>query len=171
MEKLQLHHNFTTWRHHQFFWCCFVSHVKFSYWSRLHVNIITCSGVMIIFFCKRLTRNPEIGNTSIWVLPNIWRLKQVRDTKFGLNVSNKMLLNAATCQGYSFYHFWAIKVKLPPTQIRVKPWKYFAIAAFCNSYIFTQTQHLPFISAIAFFSWHINHLLKSHRDSWMHAAE
>ena len=35
-------------------------------------------------------------------LPNIWRLGRVRDTKFGPNVSNKMLLNAAKCQGYSF---------------------------------------------------------------------
>ena len=47
------------------------------------------------------------------------------DTKFGTNVSNRMLLNAAKFQGYSFYRFWVIKgkptrgVKLPPTQIRV----------------------------------------------------
>ena len=39
-----------------------------------------------------------------------------------------MLLNAAKCQGYSFYCFWVIKGKptgggdspLPPTQIKVK---------------------------------------------------
>ena len=36
------------------------------------------------------------------VLPNIWRLEWVRDTKFGMDVSKKMLLNAAKCQGYSF---------------------------------------------------------------------
>ena len=41
----------------------------------------------------------------VWVLPNIWRLEQVRDTKFGMNVSKKTLLNAAKCQGYNFYHF------------------------------------------------------------------
>ena len=29
----------------------------------------------------------------------MWRLGQVEDTKFGTNVSNKMLLNAAKCQG------------------------------------------------------------------------
>ena len=28
---------------------------------------------------------------------------RVKDTKFGTNVSNKMLLSAAKCQGYSFY--------------------------------------------------------------------
>ena len=59
----------------------------------------------------------------------IWRLEQVRDTTFGTNVSNKMLLNAAKYQGYSFYRFWVIEgkptggrgVKLPPptNQIRV----------------------------------------------------
>ena len=68
----------------------------------------------------------EIGNTTVWVLLNIWRLGQVSDNKFGINVSNKILLNAAKCQGYSSYHFWVIQgkptgmgVKLPPTQIRV----------------------------------------------------
>ena len=55
---------------------------------------------------------------SLWVLPNIWRLGQVKDTKFGKSVSNKMLLNTAKCQGYSFYRFWVIKGS--STQIRVK---------------------------------------------------
>ena len=31
------------------------------------------------------------------------------DTKFGMNVSHRMLLNAAKFQGYSFYRFWVIK--------------------------------------------------------------
>ena len=54
---------------------------------------------------------PEIGNTTIWFLPNIWRLGRVRDTKFGINVSNEMLLNVAKCQGFSFDRFWVIKGK------------------------------------------------------------
>ena len=59
-----------------------------------------------------LKRNLEIGNTSVWVLSNIWRLGRVRNTKFGTNVSNKMLLNAAKCQGYSFFFcFRVIKGK------------------------------------------------------------
>lgn len=37
--------------------------------------------------------NLEIGNTPAWVLPNIWRLGQVRDTKLGTNVSNEILLD------------------------------------------------------------------------------
>ena len=53
-----------------FFWRCFVSLVKFSYWSKFHVNIITGSGIMIIFFYKGLTRNPEIGNNRL-NFPNI----------------------------------------------------------------------------------------------------
>ena len=113
-----------------FFGRFFVSLVKFAYWSKFHLNIIAGSRVMINFFYEGLTRNLEIGNTPIWVLPNIWRLGQGRETKFGTNVSSKMLLNSTKCQGYSLYHFWVIKrkptvgggVKLPPspTQIRVK---------------------------------------------------
>ena len=63
-----------------------------------------------------------------WVLPNIWRLGWVRDTRFGTNLSNEMLLNAAKCQGYSFYRFWVIRENqqmeggrgkiTPPTKIR-----------------------------------------------------
>ena len=64
---------------------------------------------MTIFFYKELTKNPEIGNTLVWVLPNIWRLGQVRDTKFATNVSSEKLLNAAKCQYYSFYRFWDFK--------------------------------------------------------------
>ena len=107
-EKWKWYHNLLIWGHHQIFWHWFVSHVNSSYWSKFHVNVITGSGVITIFFYKRLTRNLEIGNNPIWVLPNIWRLRQVMDTKFGKNVSNEMLLNAAKCQGYSFCRFWVI---------------------------------------------------------------
>ena len=63
---------------------------------------------MIIFFYKGLTWNSEIGNTPVWVLPNTWRLGEVGDAKFNMDVSNEMLLNGAKCQSYSFYHFWII---------------------------------------------------------------
>ena len=53
--------------------------------------------------------HPEIENTP--VLPNIWRMRQVSDTKFGKNVSNQMLLNTTKFQGYSFYGFLDIKRK------------------------------------------------------------
>ena len=55
-----------------FFWRCFASRVKFSYWSKFHVNIIIGSRVGTIFFHKGLRRNPEIGNTPIWVCPIDW---------------------------------------------------------------------------------------------------
>ena len=116
--KMTMTSQFLTWSHRQvfdlflFFWrICVFSPVKFSYWFRFYVNTITGSGFMTIFFFKRLIRNPEIGNTPVWVLPNIWRLGWVRDTILGTNVSNKLLLNAAKCQGYSFYRFWVIKGK------------------------------------------------------------
>ena len=61
--------------------------VKFSYWSKFHANIITASGVITILVYKGLTRNLEIENTPVWVLPNIWRLGQVRATNFWTNIS------------------------------------------------------------------------------------
>ena len=93
------------------FWRGFVSLVKFSYLSKFHVNIGTGSGILAIFFYKGLTRNPEIENTPVWVLPNIWRVGWFMDTKFVANVSNKILRNAAKFQGYRFYRFWVIKGK------------------------------------------------------------
>ena len=95
----------TICRHDVIFqFCCyfFVSLVNFSYWSKFHLNIITGSAVLTIYFYKELTRNLEILTSSVWVLLNIRRLERVGDTKFGKDVSNKMLLNDAKCQGYSF---------------------------------------------------------------------
>ena len=98
------------------FWRCFTSLMKFSYWSKFHVNIITGSGFMIVFFYKGLTRNPEIRNTLLWVLPNFWRPGQVgdRDAKFCTNVSNKMLLNAVKCQSCILSkNQWGVKLLKP----------------------------------------------------------
>ena len=116
-KNLKNDNDFTIFRHDvnvKIFWGCFISLVKFSYWYKFHVNIVSGSGIMTIFFYKELTRNPEIGNTHVWVFPNIWRLWRVMGTKFGTNVSNRMLLNAAKLQGYSFYRFWVIFELLPP---------------------------------------------------------
>ena len=41
-------------------------------------------------------------------MTNIWRLGQVRDAKFGMNFSNKILLNVTKYQVYSFYCYWVI---------------------------------------------------------------
>ena len=95
-----------------FFWRrYFVFLVKFSYCSKFHINIITGSGVMTIDYYKGLTKNPKIRNTPVWVLRNIWILENIRNTRFGSDVPNKILLNAAKFQGYSFYYFWVIKGK------------------------------------------------------------
>ena len=44
---------------------------------------------LAIFIYKGLDRHTEIRNSPVWVLLHIWRLEQVRDTKFGWNVSHK----------------------------------------------------------------------------------
>ena len=81
---------------------CHVSVVSFSYWSKVHVNIITASGVIKILVFKGLTRKPEIGNTFFCVLSNVWILEQVRYNNLGTNVLNEMLLNAAKFQVTAF---------------------------------------------------------------------
>ena len=48
-----------------FFLCFHAFFVRFSNWSKFHVNIITGSRVMTIVVYKGLTRNPYIGNTPI----------------------------------------------------------------------------------------------------------
>ena len=103
------------------FWRCFVSLVNFSYWSEFTANIIIGSGVITISFFKGLTINPEIVRTPVWALPNIWRLDWLENTKFGTNVSNKMLLNAAKCQGDTFYRFWVIKEAIPTGGVKLSP--------------------------------------------------
>ena len=74
----------------KFFWRSFVSLVKFSYWSKFHVNIITGSGIIAIFFYTGLTRNPEIGYIpllefcsisgdwgKLWI-PNLARMSPIK---------------------------------------------------------------------------------------------
>ena len=72
-------------------------------------SLVTGSSFMsipsLVLEYKGLTGNPKIGNTHIWALPNIWRLRKVKDTKFRRNVGYKRLLDAAKSQGYSFYLF------------------------------------------------------------------
>ena len=63
-------------------------------------------------------RKSEIPTSEFCPLSEDW-------SKFGANVSNRMLLNAAKFQGYSFYRSWVIKGKPTggesptTTQIRV----------------------------------------------------
>ena len=101
----------TIFRHEvtiKIFWRCFVSSVKFSYWSKFHVNIIIGSGVMTIFFYKGLTRNPEIGNTPVWVLSNIWRVRWVANTKFDKIVLPYKALFTIFFTFFSFFCFYSL---------------------------------------------------------------
>ena len=106
---MTLNHNFPIKNHRQ----------NFDVVMFLLSNLVTGPSFVLISFLvlelwqflfeKDLTWNPEIGNTSVWVLSNFSRLGWVKDTKFGVNVSNKNLLNAAKHQAYCFYRFWVIK--------------------------------------------------------------
>ena len=52
---------------------------------------------MTIFLYKEFTRNGKYA---------LLNFAQYLDTKFGMNVSNELLLNAAKYQGYSFYRLY-----------------------------------------------------------------
>ena len=102
LKKWQRRHDFPGWRHRQMLLTLFFALTNISYCPKCHVNIITASGVMIMSIYRRLTRNLEMANTLVWVLPSIWRLEWVRNIKFGTNVSTKMLLNAAKSRVTAF---------------------------------------------------------------------
>ena len=128
---------FTNMTLFSFFLTLPVTLVKFIYWSKFHVNIMTGSGIMTIFVYKWLTRNAEIRHTPVCILPNIWKLGWVRNTKFGTNVCNKRLLNAAKYQGYSFYCSWVITGK-PTRGIKLPlplPWLWLRVTIFIKSWI------------------------------------
>ena len=71
--KWQWRHDFLTQGHRQILLTLFFLS-SFCYWSKFHVNVITNSGVMTFSFCKRLTWNPDNGNTPVWDFVNICRL-------------------------------------------------------------------------------------------------
>ena len=75
LEKWQWRHNFLTWHCYQIFLTLFCYSCQV-YWPKFHVNIISGSGVLTTNFYKGLTRNPEFGNTTVWVLPNICKQKR-----------------------------------------------------------------------------------------------
>ena len=122
------------------------------YWSTFHVNIWSYR-VMTISFYKGLTRNPEIRNTPVWVLPNIWRLGLVRNTKFRMKVCNKILLNTAKCQGYSFYRFWVIN-PLNTTRYwkMLETWFLHMLSSF-GSKIFQRWSHVNSICRSGYHFW------------------
>ena len=73
-------------------------------------------------------RKSEILPSEFCPISREWNKLGIQDTKFGTNISNKMLINAAKFQGYSFFRFWVIMGKPKRgrskinthTQIRVK---------------------------------------------------
>ena len=72
-------------------------------------SLVLTIWVMTICFYKALTRYPKIRNIPAWVFPNIWKLAQIRNTKLGANVPNKILLNAAKYEGYRFYRLLLLR--------------------------------------------------------------
>ena len=85
-----------------FFWQFRLYFVKFSHWSKFHVNIIIGPRVFFIkdslqfSFIKDWQKSGYRKYSQVF--PNIWRLERAIDTKFG---TNKMLLNYWMLQNFS----------------------------------------------------------------------
>ena len=112
-----------------FFWRCFVSLVKFSYWSKFHVNIINGSGIMTISFIRDW---PEIRKSEIppsefcpisrdwgklWI-PNLVRMSLI-ECYWMLQIPGLQLLPFLSYWGKTSWGGSKI-IHHPPPQIRVK---------------------------------------------------
>ena len=146
----------------KFFWRCFVSLVKFSYWSKFHVNIIT--GLELWqFFYKGLTRNSEIEIPpsefcpisadwgKLWI-PNLawmslieryWMLQNSRVTAFSVL---ELLRENQLGGGGNF----------TPTQIRVNGQNLLSLTNYFLNFSNTYWQNVPAIDSLVFFSEHIS---------------
>ena len=79
------------------FWGCFVSIIKFNFWSEFYVSIITGSGVKAIFLYKGLTeiRKSEIPPSEFCPISEDWRqLEMPNLVRMSLMKCYWMLLNA-----------------------------------------------------------------------------
>ena len=107
------------------FWRYFVSFGKFSYWSKNHVNIITCSWAMTIFFIRDWPeiRKLEIPPSEFCPIPRDWgELGILNLTGMSLMKCYWVLLNVRVT-AFIVSELWSEYqqgVKLPPSQIRVK---------------------------------------------------
>ena len=142
---------------------------------------------VVLFLFSSLVTGPTFMSKSLLALeswqfpiirdwPKIWKLEippsefcpisrlgRVRNTKCGMNVSNKMLLNAAKCQDYSFYRFWVVNGKptgggegitppLPPTltQIRVNFCTLFVLVMFLETlFAISAKIHLLYVKLLS----------------------
>ena len=103
-----------------FFWRFFVSLMEFSYWFRF---MSISSLVLELWQFSFIGDWPEIRNSEIppsefCLISGDWG--KLRILNFLRISTNKMLLNAAKCQGYSLYRFWVLEEK-PTVGVNLPP--------------------------------------------------
>ena len=113
-----------------FFWRCFVSLVNFSYWSKFHVNIITGSGIMTIFFYKGWPeiRKSEIPLSDFCPISGDWGELWIRNLAWLSLIECYWMLRNSKVTAFTVFELLreiqlgGIKLPPPPrpTQIRVK---------------------------------------------------
>ena len=98
LERWQWSHNLLTLCHHQFFWRCIIFLVKFSHWS----NFMPISWLVLELWQfsfrtdSREIHKSEIPTSEFYPISGDWGKLEILG-KFGINVSNEMLLNATKC--------------------------------------------------------------------------
>ena len=128
LKKWQWNHNFRHCVIVRFFWGAMFllsSLVNGLSLMSIYNNVNTGSGVTTIFVYEGFTRNPEMGNILVWVLPNIWRLGRVRDTKFDTNDSNEKLLEAVKVTAFTVSELLSTSPPPSSAQIMVKKYSTF----------------------------------------------
>ena len=109
-EKSQWRHDLPTRGYLNFFWRCFVPLVKFSYWSKFHVNIIALSGFMTIFFIRDWPeiRKSEISPSEFYLISGDWG-------ELGIpNLARKCYWMLQNARVTAFTVSWGIKLLPPP---------------------------------------------------------
>ena len=113
----------------RFFWCCLVSFAKFSYWSKFHVNIITGSGIMTIFFIRDWPeiRKSEIPPSEFFPISRDWDELWIPNLPRMFLIECYLMLQNSRVT--AFFVFELLRENQlggynypppPPTQIRVK---------------------------------------------------
>ena len=155
----------STRRHSQSFWHCRVPLVKFSYWSKFHVNTI-------MKFFKNLC---QYHYEKLWkfLFAPVWEFCQVSGDWGDLGIPSLawMLLIVGKCQVYSFCRFWVTKgklttegsIKIPPSpRLGLKNIKKIKKWNDKNLYGYIQYIHNPVSSKLNYRNWRNVVLLFTH---------
>ena len=98
MEKGQWCHNFLAWHHRQTFWTlpCYLLLLLSLVTKAVFISILWLALELWQFSFIKDWPEIQISEIAACILSNIWRVRWVRVTKFGRNISKKLLNTRVT---------------------------------------------------------------------------